>query len=156
MNQELAKEGIPLPFGNRFWSSNWPTQTAPFPGLLIYLVVTVSNHSSLSQSRSHFVFCETVIIIAPPQSRVSIHLGSLWVPNSNRLPICRSCQLSSLPPSDAPSIDFLKTGIFLSTLGKAQCATPIQRQALIISSCSRCQSITNLVVQCGSLWRSSS
>ncbi|KAH9012555.1 amino acid transporter [Lactarius hengduanensis] len=49
VNQELAKEGIPLPFGNRFWASNWPTQNAPFPGLLIHLVVTV------------------IIIIAPPQ-----------------------------------------------------------------------------------------
>ncbi|KAH9038786.1 amino acid transporter [Lactarius pseudohatsudake] len=49
VNQELAKEGIPLPFGNRFWASNWPTQNAPFPGLLIHLVVTV------------------IITIAPPQ-----------------------------------------------------------------------------------------
>ncbi|KAH8989891.1 amino acid transporter [Lactarius hatsudake] len=49
VNQELAKEGIPLPFGNRFWASNWPTQNAPFPGLLIHLVVTV------------------IVIIAPPQ-----------------------------------------------------------------------------------------
>ncbi|KAF8266355.1 amino acid transporter [Lactarius quietus] len=50
VNQELAKEGIPLPFGNRFWASNWPSQNAPFPGLLIHLVVTV------------------IVIIAPPQS----------------------------------------------------------------------------------------
>ncbi|KAI9447220.1 amino acid transporter [Lactarius psammicola] len=49
VNQELAKEGIPLPFGNRFWASNWPTQSAPFPGLLIHLVVTV------------------IVIIVPPQ-----------------------------------------------------------------------------------------
>ncbi|KAH9165615.1 amino acid/polyamine transporter I [Lactarius sanguifluus] len=49
VNQELAKEGIPLPFGNRFWASNWPTQNVPFPGLLIHLVVTA------------------IVIIAPPQ-----------------------------------------------------------------------------------------
>jgi len=49
VNQELAKEGIPLPFGNRFWASNWPTQNAPFPGLLIHLIVTV------------------IVIIVPPQ-----------------------------------------------------------------------------------------
>ncbi|KAF8267510.1 amino acid/polyamine transporter I, partial [Lactarius quietus] len=50
VNQELAKDGIPLPFGTRFWASNWSNQSAPFPGLLINLVVTV------------------IVIIAPPQS----------------------------------------------------------------------------------------
>ncbi|KAI9431494.1 amino acid transporter [Lactarius indigo] len=49
VNQELAKEGIPLPFGNRFWASNWPTQNSPFPGLLIHFIVTA------------------IFIIAPPQ-----------------------------------------------------------------------------------------
>jgi hypothetical protein len=43
VNQELAKEGIPLPFGNRLWATNWPTQTAPFPGLVVHLISTVSN-----------------------------------------------------------------------------------------------------------------
>jgi len=42
VNQELAKEGIPLPFGNRFWASNWPTGKAPLPGLLMQLIPTVS------------------------------------------------------------------------------------------------------------------
>jgi hypothetical protein len=23
--EELAKAGVPLPFGNKFWASNWPT-----------------------------------------------------------------------------------------------------------------------------------
>jgi len=41
INQELAKEGIPLPFGNRIWAANWPTQNAPFPGLIIHLIPTV-------------------------------------------------------------------------------------------------------------------
>lgn len=41
VNQELAKEGIPLPFGNRIWAANWPTQNAPFPGLIIHLIPTV-------------------------------------------------------------------------------------------------------------------
>ncbi len=40
---ELAKEGIPLPFGNRFWASNWPTGKAPIPGLLIHLIPSVSH-----------------------------------------------------------------------------------------------------------------
>ncbi|KAH9960547.1 amino acid permease-domain-containing protein [Lactifluus volemus] len=48
INQELAKGGIPLPFGNRFWAANWPTQNAPFPGLIIHFIATV------------------IVIIAPP------------------------------------------------------------------------------------------
>ncbi|KAJ6582791.1 high affinity methionine permease [Mycena sp. CBHHK59/15] len=50
VNQELAKEGIPLPFGNRFWASNWPTGKSPLPGLIIHLIPSV------------------VVIIAPPPS----------------------------------------------------------------------------------------
>ncbi|KAG2105845.1 amino acid transporter [Suillus discolor] len=38
VNQELAKEGIPLPFGNKFWASNWPTGKSPLPGLIIHLI----------------------------------------------------------------------------------------------------------------------
>ncbi|KAJ7149056.1 amino acid transporter [Mycena crocata] len=38
VNQELAKEGVPLPFGNRFWASNWPTGKSPLPGLIIHLI----------------------------------------------------------------------------------------------------------------------
>ncbi|KAG8217123.1 amino acid permease-domain-containing protein [Butyriboletus roseoflavus] len=41
VNQELAKEGIPLPFGNKFWASNWPTGKAPLPGLVIHLIPSV-------------------------------------------------------------------------------------------------------------------
>ncbi|RDX42915.1 amino acid transporter [Lentinus brumalis] len=50
INQELAKEGIPLPFGNRFWASNWPTGKSPLPGLIIHLIPSV------------------IVIIAPPPS----------------------------------------------------------------------------------------
>ena len=39
---ELAKEGIPLPFGNKFWASNWPTGKSPLPGLIIHLIPSVS------------------------------------------------------------------------------------------------------------------
>jgi hypothetical protein len=39
---ELAKEGIPLPLGNRFWASNWPTGKSPLPGLIIHLIPSVS------------------------------------------------------------------------------------------------------------------
>ncbi|KAG1860073.1 amino acid transporter [Suillus subluteus] len=48
VNQELAKEGIPLPFGNKFWASNWPTGKSPLPGLIIHLIISV------------------IVIIAPP------------------------------------------------------------------------------------------
>ncbi|KAH9980758.1 high affinity methionine permease [Russula compacta] len=48
VNQELAKEGIPLPFGNRFWASNWPTRKAPLPGLIVHLIPSA------------------IVIIAPP------------------------------------------------------------------------------------------
>ncbi|KAF5320748.1 hypothetical protein D9619_002215 [Psilocybe cf. subviscida] len=52
VNQELAKEGVPLPFGNRFWASNWPTGKSPLPGLIIHLIPSV------------------IVIIAPPPSIV--------------------------------------------------------------------------------------
>ncbi|KAG2062420.1 hypothetical protein BDR04DRAFT_1123950, partial [Suillus decipiens] len=48
VNQELAKEGIPLPFGNKFWASNWPTGQSPLPGLIIHLIPSI------------------IVIIAPP------------------------------------------------------------------------------------------
>ncbi|THH29072.1 hypothetical protein EUX98_g5112 [Antrodiella citrinella] len=48
INQELAKEGIPLPFGSRFWASNWPTGQSPLPGLIIHLIPSI------------------IVIIAPP------------------------------------------------------------------------------------------
>ncbi|OAX33011.1 amino acid transporter [Rhizopogon vinicolor AM-OR11-026] len=41
VNQELAKEGIPLPLGNKFWASNWPTGKSPLPGLIIHLIPSV-------------------------------------------------------------------------------------------------------------------
>jgi hypothetical protein len=66
VNQELAKEGIPLPFGNRLWATNWPTQNAPFPGLVVHLISTVSNYVLVSQFMSFFI--EVIVIIAPPLS----------------------------------------------------------------------------------------
>ncbi|KIP03101.1 hypothetical protein PHLGIDRAFT_26278 [Phlebiopsis gigantea 11061_1 CR5-6] len=50
VNQELAKEGIPLPFGSRFWASNWPTGKSPLPGLIVHLIPSV------------------IVILAPPPS----------------------------------------------------------------------------------------
>jgi hypothetical protein len=45
VSAELAKEGIPLPFGSRFWASNWPTGKSPLPGLIVHLIPSVSLHS---------------------------------------------------------------------------------------------------------------
>ncbi|KAG2046727.1 amino acid transporter [Suillus hirtellus] len=52
VNQEIAKEGIPLPFGNKFWASNWPTGKSPLPGLIIHLIPSES--------------ATAITIIAPP------------------------------------------------------------------------------------------
>lgn len=41
VNQELAKEGIPLPFGNKIWASNWPTGKSPLLGLVIHMIPSV-------------------------------------------------------------------------------------------------------------------
>ncbi|KAI0090101.1 amino acid transporter [Irpex rosettiformis] len=40
VNQELAKEGVPLPFANRFWASNWPMKT-PLPGLVMHTIPSI-------------------------------------------------------------------------------------------------------------------
>jgi hypothetical protein len=64
VNQELAKEGIPLPFGNRIWAANWPTQNAPFPGLMIHFITTVSN--LVLVPRPYPTFVKVIVIIAPP------------------------------------------------------------------------------------------
>jgi solute carrier family 7 (L-type amino acid transporter), member 9/15 len=64
VNQELAKEGIPLPFGNRIWATNWPTQNAPFPGLIIHLITTVSDLGLVS--KSDLTFVKVIVIVAPP------------------------------------------------------------------------------------------
>ncbi|KIK21107.1 hypothetical protein PISMIDRAFT_29970 [Pisolithus microcarpus 441] len=50
VNQELAKEGIPLPLGNKFWASNWPTGKSPLPGLIVHLIPSV------------------IVILGPPMS----------------------------------------------------------------------------------------
>jgi L-type amino acid transporter 9 len=42
LQTELAKEGIPLPFGSSFWASNWPTGKAPLPALIINLIPSAS------------------------------------------------------------------------------------------------------------------
>jgi hypothetical protein len=69
---ELAKEGVPLPFGNRFWASNWPTGKSPLPGLIIHLIPSVSM-KLLACFWAIFRRCiivQVIVIIAPPPSVV--------------------------------------------------------------------------------------
>ena len=65
---ELAKEGIPMPFGNRFWASNWPTGKSPFPGLIVHLIPSV-RFGMLRYIRRHHTYMElpkVIVILAPP------------------------------------------------------------------------------------------
>jgi L-type amino acid transporter 9 len=69
---ELAKEGVPLPFGNRFWASNWPTGKSPLPGLIIHLIPSVSFSALLRWLHQFEQIClsQVIIIIAPPPAVV--------------------------------------------------------------------------------------
>lgn len=64
MLKELAKAGVPLPFGNRFWASNWPTGKSPLPGLVIHLIPSV--RLSLHNTEGMLSSAQIVVIIAPP------------------------------------------------------------------------------------------
>lgn len=48
---ELAKEGIPLPLGNRFWASNWPTGKAPLTGMIIHFIPAVRLRAGYEELR---------------------------------------------------------------------------------------------------------
>ena len=50
---ELAKEGIPFPFGNKFWASNWPTGKSPLPGFTLNLIISVRPCVDLIASFIH-------------------------------------------------------------------------------------------------------
>ena len=90
------------------------------------LVVTVSNHTSLSRNRSHSVLCEVIVIIAPPQKVAYPFILDLsgYPFQIIYLFVVLVSILLFLPPD--PTIN-LKTGLFLSSLGKAQYTTAIQR-----------------------------
>ena len=92
----------------------------------MHLVVTVSNHSSLSRSRSHSVLCEVIVIIAPPQKVAYPFILDLsgYGFQIVYLFVVLVSVLFFLPPD--PTIN-LKTGFFLSPLGKAQYTTAFQR-----------------------------
>ena len=84
LQTELAKEGIPLPFGSRFWASNWPTGKAPLPGLMINLILSASvfliiciKHATRTVSVGHRDSWAT------HERRVSVHLGCARIPYSD-------------------------------------------------------------------------
>ena len=56
---------MPLPFGNKFWASNWPTNKSPLPGLIVHLIPSVRPLcSQCSHRRSLHI--QIIVIIAPP------------------------------------------------------------------------------------------
>jgi hypothetical protein len=128
VNQELAKEGIPLPFGNRLWATNWPTQNAPFPGLVIHLISTVSNHVLASQFSISFSI-EVIVIIAPPLSVAypfildvagyPAQIINFFVVLARVLPCLAT-------PSS--SYRFFRTGSILSPVEETTLASTVQRQ----------------------------
>lgn len=63
---ELAKEGIPLPFGNKFWASNWPTGKSPLPGLIIHLIPSVSALLATWDDRANELRTQVIVILGPP------------------------------------------------------------------------------------------
>lgn len=68
---EIAKEGIPFPFGNKFWASNWPTGKTP----------PCASHTNCKSCIYHFcpLFIAVIIVIGPPFS-------------VNHQPFCRFCE----------------------------------------------------------------
>ena len=83
LRTELAKEGI-LPFGNKFWASNWPTGKAPLPGLILNLIPAASafliicvEHAIRTVSVGHRDCWATY------ERRISVHVGCSRIPYSD-------------------------------------------------------------------------
>ena len=87
VNQELAKEGIPLPFGNRFWASNWPTQRAPLPGLILHLIPSVTCPVSPDQKKANLLCQDHCYHRTSTKDRISFHLGCRGVPGADHQPV---------------------------------------------------------------------
>ena len=87
VNQELAKEGIPLPFGNCFWASNWPTQSAPLPGLILHLVPSVSRPASPDQNKANSHCQDRYYHRTSTKGRISFHLGCRGVLGADHQPV---------------------------------------------------------------------
>lgn len=81
---ELAKEGLPLPFGNKFWASNWPTGKSPLPGLIIHFIPSVStNHRTVYKphlrsivSIAYCHYCPSTVCCLPVHPRCRRLSGS--------------------------------------------------------------------------------
>lgn len=87
VNQELAKEGIPLPFGNRFWASNWPTQSAPLPGLILHLIPSVSRPVSSDQKKANTHCQDHRYHRTSTKGRISFRLRCRGVPGADHQPV---------------------------------------------------------------------
>jgi hypothetical protein len=87
VNQELAKEGISLPFGNCFWASNWPTQRAPLPGLILHLIPSVSRTVSPDQKKANSHRQDHCYHRPSRKDCISFCLGCRRVPGADNLPV---------------------------------------------------------------------
>lgn len=54
-----------MPFGNRFWASNWPTGRTPLPGLSIHMILSVRDTLSGWPLPNKHVL-KIIVILAPP------------------------------------------------------------------------------------------
>jgi len=105
VNQELAKEGIPLPFGNCFWASNWPTQSAPLPGLILHLIPSVSRPVSPDQKKANSLCQDHCYHRTSTKGRISFHLGCRGVSGADHQPVRRSGAETSIRSIDSRLID---------------------------------------------------
>ena len=67
---KLAKEGIPLPFGNQLWASNWPTGKAPLHGLIIHLIPSVGTLLIIHEDTLMELRMKVIVILGPPMNVV--------------------------------------------------------------------------------------
>jgi hypothetical protein len=156
---ELAKEGVPLPFGNRFWASNWPTGKSPLPGLIIHLIPSVSLSALLRWLHQFEEIClsQVIIIIAPPPAVVyPFILDVEGYPQQiiNFFIVVVRTQFQLLLLFSIPTA--VTAGPILVAIQETQCHPTIQGQVCRITpfSCPRLTTLFNL--QSGGQLRSSS
>ena len=114
-----------MPFGNRIWAANWPTQHVPFPGLMIHLITTVSDLALVPQSGLTLV--QVIVIVAPP---LNVAYPFIWNVSSYPIQIIdlfvilvRAIQLVLFPTASHR----LRKGSVPSPLEKAPFAPAFQR-----------------------------
>ena len=122
MLKELAKEGMPLPFGNKFWASNWPTGKSPLPGLIVHFIPSVSSYYESSSCDEPHVCSITGYCYHSPAgvSSVSIHTQRRGLSNTN--PKFLHCLGTFTLSSCTALLTVMILGAVLSTLEETQCA----------------------------------